>query len=412
MAARYAGRSAARTSRTIVDLVRSSGVVSRVELAEMSGLTGASISRTVKRLLDDGLLVETGQSDATGGKRRTLLELNTAGRFAIGVSIDDARITYVLVNLGGEVVGEFSSEGIGASPPRAVVRRMAKEVRAVLSTGGVTSAAQVTGIGVAAPGRLDLRGTAMRSSREATEWEQFAIEPALQEATGLPVTLEHDYVCAALGEFWVGRVPAAEDFVCFFAATGFGAGMVLGGEVYRGSSSNAGEIGHMVLDVGGTPCWCGSRGCLEAVAGPRAVVGRALERPGLAAALGLSGHPDRVRADFAAIAGAAAAGAAVTGGADCLDVVRDSARNVAAAVLSLTNVMDLDRVVLSGPAFAEAGAIYRDAVRDAVSGLSFLRQVHPVVVELSQLGLQSAAIGAATVALDGGLIAPVSSPPR
>ncbi|NAZ85651.1 ROK family transcriptional regulator [Kineococcus indalonis] len=406
MAAKFPSRSASETGRAIVDLVRSSGVISRVELAERSGLTGASISRTVKRLLDDGLLVETGQGDPTGGKRRTLLELNTQGRYAVGVSVDDARLTYVLINLRGEVVGQLTSGGAGPAEPRVVVRRMAKEVMGLLKRHRVRSVRDVTGIGVAIPGRLDARGHSMRASREATEWEQYALESALGEATGLPVTLEHDYVCAALGEFWVGRIPATADFICFYAATGFGGGIVLEGEVYRGSSANAGEIGHMTLDVDGPRCWCGSRGCLEAFAGPRTVVAKALARRGVAARLGLTGTPQDLRADFAAVAAAA-----VAGDADCSVLVRESARYVSAAVLSLANVMDLDRVVLSGPAFAEAGPLYLDAAQDAVSNLSFMRQVHPVTIELSQLGLSSAAVGAATVALDENLLVPAQQGP-
>lgn len=395
----FEGRSAAETGRALVHLVRSSGVVSRVELAEQSGLTGASISRIVKRLLDDGLLVEVGQGDPTGGKRRTLLELNTGGRFAVGVSVDEAQLTYVLINLRGEVVGELVSAGSGSLKPRVVVRRMAGEVMRLLQRHKVSSAHDVTGIGVAIAGRLDARGVAMRGSLEAAEWEQFALGSALEQATGLSVTLEHDYVCAALGEFWVGRIPASADFVCFYAATGFGGGIVLEGDVYRGASDNAGEVGHMCLDLNGPECWCGSRGCLEAFAGPRTIVRRALALPGVARRLALTGQPESIRADFAAVAAAAS-----RDDADCLPLVQASARYVAAAILTLANVMDLDRVVLSGPAFAEAGPIYLRAVRDAVGRLSFMRQVHPVTIELSQLGLQSAAIGAATVALDGNLL--------
>jgi predicted NBD/HSP70 family sugar kinase len=394
------GRSAAETDHTIVDLVRSGGVVSRIDLAEQSGLTGASISRIVKRLLDERLLVEVGQGDPTGGKRRTMLALNTRGRYAVGMSVDEAHLTYVLVNLTGQVVNHLVSPGIGLAEPRSAVGRMAQEITDLLRGQGIDSTKDVTGIGVAIAGRLDSGDHPLATSREATQWEHFAVElqPSLEQALGLPVTLEHDYVCAALGEFWVGRVPATANLACFYAATGFGCGIVLGGNVYRGTSSNAGEIGHVVLDVNGPPCWCGSRGCLEALAGPRSVVHQARNQPGLAERLNLSGDPEHTRADFAAVAAAAA-----TGDDQCLPIIEESARHVSAAILSFANVMDLDRVVLSGPAFAEAGAVYLGAAATAAERLFFLRQVHPVTVELSQLGLKSAAIGAATVALRGSL---------
>jgi predicted NBD/HSP70 family sugar kinase len=125
---------------------------------------------------------------------------------------------------------------------------------------------------------------------------------------------------------------------------------------------------------------------------------RALEQPGLADRLQLSGSLDQVRADFAAIAAAAAGG-----DTECLPIIEESAQHVSAAILSFANVMDLDRVVLSGPAFAEAGSVYLRSAVAAAERLFFLRQVHPITVELSQLGLKSAAIGAATVALQGNL---------
>lgn len=406
MAARFPSRSGAETGRAIVDLVRSEGVISRVALAARSGLTGASVSRVVKRLLDDGLLIEVGQGDRTGGKRATLLELNTAGRYAVGVSIDEAQLTYVVINLRGEVIGELVTVGIGQSEPTAVVRRLAAEIEDLLKSSGVASSTDVTGLGVAVAGREDVWGAPLGSSRQPTEWEQFALRPALQNQLNRSVTLEHDHVCAALGEFWVGRIPVTTDFVCFYAATGFGGGIVLEGEVYRGVSANAGEVGHMILERNGPPCWCGSHGCLEALAGPRTVIRQALDNPELAARLGLTGDPGRVRGDFAAIATAAIALDPVP-----LRLVEDSAQYVAAAILSLTNILDLDRVILSGPAFAEAGPIYLHAAQAAVSEHSFMRQSHSVSVGLSQLGMKSAAIGAATVALDDNLLPGRSSQP-
>ena len=94
------GATAAQTYSAILDLVRSSGVVSRIELADRSGLTEASISRIVRQLLAEGLVVEVGLGDRTGGKRRTLLQLNARSRHAVGVSLDFVRITYLLTDLG------------------------------------------------------------------------------------------------------------------------------------------------------------------------------------------------------------------------------------------------------------------------------------------------------------------------
>ena len=111
------GANAQETHSAILDLIRSSGTVTRVDLAERSGLTGASISRVVKQLLADGLIVETGLGDPTGGKRATLLQFNPRARHAVGISIDTPSTTYVVTDMSGRVIEQVSSRGIGRDSP-------------------------------------------------------------------------------------------------------------------------------------------------------------------------------------------------------------------------------------------------------------------------------------------------------
>ncbi|MCC2321490.1 ROK family transcriptional regulator [Cellulomonas xiejunii] len=391
-AVRSLGPSAARTRSAILDMVRSSGTVSRIELAEMSGLTAASITRFVKSLLDDRLLVETGYGDPTGGKRRSLLELNPRARYAVGLSLDVARLSYVVVDLGGEVVGQLVSPGIGQSTPSVTVPRIADELEMLFRQVDLP-VEDIVGVGVAGAG-LDL-GTGVDGwSATTDEWDSFAVQEALQKRVGLPVVRDNDAACAALGQYWTGRIPATQDFATLYMSLGFGMGLMVGGGVSRGASSNVGELGHMVVDIDGPECWCGSRGCLEMLAAPRAVVRRALGSPGLAAELGLSGDEAHVRQDFDAVARAAAEGRERP-----RELVEDSARYVAAAVLSVVNLLDLDLLYLAGPGFVDAGAIYVRHIRERVARVARIRAIHSVTVELSTPGADAAASGAATLAL-------------
>ncbi|MBF0687934.1 MAG: ROK family transcriptional regulator [Cellulomonas sp.] len=391
-AVRSLGPSAARTRSAILDMVRSSGTVSRIELAEMSGLTAASITRFVKSLLDDRLLVETGYGDPTGGKRRSLLELNPRARYAVGLSLDVARLSYVVVDLGGDVVGQLVSPGIGQSTPSVTVPRIADELEMLFRQVDLP-VEDIVGVGVAGAG-LDL-GTGVDGwSATTDEWDSFAVQEALQKRLGLPVVRDNDAACAALGQYWTGRIPATQDFATLYMSLGFGMGLMVGGGVSRGASSNVGELGHMVVDIDGPECWCGSRGCLEMLAAPRAVVRRALASPGLAAELGLSGDEAHVRQDFDAVARAAAEGRERP-----RELVEDSARYVAAAVLSVVNLLDLDLLYLAGPGFVDAGAIYVRHIRERVAQVARTRAIHPVTVELSTPGADAAASGAATLAL-------------
>jgi predicted NBD/HSP70 family sugar kinase len=393
---RRIGPSSANTRSVVLDMVRSGGTVTRTELAGRSGLTPTSIARIVKSLIEDGLVVETGFSESTGGKRSSLLELNTAGRFAVGLSLDAGRLTYVVTDLAGSVIGRLVSPGIEQAGPGEDVVRIARELGQLLVQLDIPLES-VVGVGVAGAG-LDLGAGAERLSLTATEWESFALNKALEPRIGLPVVRDNDAACAALGQYWAGRISATQDFATLYMSNGFGLGLMVGGSIARGASSNVGEIGHLIVDVDGPECWCGARGCLEMLAAPRAVVAAALEDDELADRLGLSRDPHRFRADFEAIARAAAGGEA-----RCCALIQRSARYVAAAVLSIVNVLDLDRIVLAGPGFADAGAIYVREIRDQVTRFARTRTIHPVIVELADPGLDAAAGGAATLALQHAL---------
>ena len=395
-AARRLGPSSANTRSAVLDMVRSGGTVTRTELAERSGLTATSITRIVKSLIEDGLVIETGFSESTGGKRSSLLELNSTGRFAVGLSLDAGRLTYVVTDLAGTVIGRLVSPGIEEAGPSEDVVRIARELGQLLVQLDI-ALESVVGVGVAGAG-LDLGAGAERLSITSTEWESFALNKALEPRIGLPVVRDNDAACAALGQYWAGRVPATQDFATLYLSNGFGLGLMVGGSVARGASSNVGEIGHMVIDIDGPQCWCGARGCLEMLAAPRAIVAEALQDADLTHQLQLTGDPQRFRADFEAVARAAAQGEP-----RCCELIKRSARYVAAAVLSIVNVLDLDRIVLAGPGFADAGAIYVREIRACVSQFARTRAIHPVVIELADPGLDAAAGGAATLALQHAL---------
>lgn len=393
MAKHLKGATATETHSAIVDLIRSSGVVSRIELSGRSGLTGASISRIVKQLLDAGLVAEIGFGDKTGGKRRTLLQLNAGARHAVGVSLDFARITYLVTDLSGTVVTRYDAEGIGHVSPGAVMNRVAREIAELVGSAAVARGS-LMGIGMAVSGRQDKSHHVLRSNPKATEWELFDIEGSLSALAGLPVMVANDSMCAAIGEFWVGRIPASADFATVYMATGIGLGLVASGDIYRGASSNVGEIGHMVLDVNGPRCWCGNTGCLEMLAAPKRLVELALHQPGLADELGLERHPGTVREDFALIAQAA-----VAGHAQALPIIEESAFYLSKALVSVTNLLDLDQIILAGPAFSVAGDIYLRQARQDLEHLPRARDVHATKVSLSRSSDISAALGAASIVL-------------
>ncbi|MGY1453974.1 ROK family transcriptional regulator [Streptomyces sp. SS8] len=392
----------ASSRAAVLDVIRAAGTISRVGLINATGFTGATISTVVRRLIDDGLVVETGRAESTGGKRRVLLQLNQSSRYAVGVHLDHAGITYVLTNLGGSVVARMSRAGAGAEDPPAVVERMAGEVGALIEGVGV-GRERVLGLGLVSPGPLTPTSGMRLTPPLMRHWEDFPLDRALQQATGLPVVSDNDATAAALGEHWSGGVGAAGTFAALYMGTGIGAGLLVDGMAYRGASGNAGEIGHSCLAVDGPQCWCGARGCVEALAGPSAVVAAARADRSLARAAGLDGGPGHrrpsVTADFAAVTRAARRGEP---GARAL--LERSARYLAVAARTLANVMDLELLVLTGPSLAIAGSVYLPVVREELDRAFFSRAAHPVAVRLSRSAATAPAIGAAALVLQSELV--------
>ncbi|MFD1829384.1 MULTISPECIES: ROK family transcriptional regulator [Streptomyces] len=399
----------ASSRAAVLDVIRAAGTISRVGLINATGFTGATISTVVRRLIDDGLVVETGRAESTGGKRRVLLQLNQSSRYAVGVHLDHAGLTYVLTNLGGSVVARMTRAGAGAEDPSAVVGRMAAEVDALIDGVGV-GRERVLGLGLVSPGPLSPASGMRLTPPMMRRWEDFPLDRALEEATGLPVVSDNDATAAALGEHWSGGVGGASTFAALYMGTGIGAGLLVDGMTYRGASGNAGEIGHSCLAVDGPECWCGARGCVEALAGPAAVVAAARADEVLARAAGLDGPSGRrrssVTADFAAVTRAARRGEP---GARAL--LERSARYLAVAARTLANVMDLELLVLTGPGLAIAGSVYLPVVQEELDRAFFSRATHSVDVRLSRSAATAPAIGAAAMVLQSELV-PLRQGPR
>ncbi|HWU59161.1 MAG TPA: ROK family transcriptional regulator, partial [Microbacteriaceae bacterium] len=265
------GLSRPRTRGIVLDLIRSARSISRVELVTASGLTGGTISNVVRELIADGLVIEAGRTESTGGKPRTLLELNASARYTVGVQLDRGSAVIVVVDLAGHLIARTSMGGSGVRSPHDTLVMVADHVESLLMTTGIDRTA-VLGVGFVTHGPQDTERGMLLIGAPTEQWQNYPIVDDLETLVELPVILDNDATAAALGEFWIGGVHPASTYAAIYMASGIGGGVVVEGEPYRGSSGNGIEIGHVSLDVDGPPCSCGNRGCLENFAGPTAVI--------------------------------------------------------------------------------------------------------------------------------------------
>jgi predicted NBD/HSP70 family sugar kinase len=386
-----------KTRGLVLDVIRSARATSRVELAAATGLTGATISEVVRELITDGLVVESGRGAPTGGKPRTLVQLNPQARYSVGVQLERNTCVVVVVDLAGRQVARTSFEGTAVMPPERALPMVASQVEALLATAAVDRE-KVLGVGLVCYGPQDRRAGTLLTPQPTEEWLGCPVAPRLAESLGLPVLLDNDAAAAAIGEYWLGAVAQGSTYGCIYMATGIGGGVVMAGQVYRGSTSNSVEIGHISIDVNGDECPCGNVGCLENYAGPSALVRQAMATPQLAQRLALDPAYDDLLTEFARIAAAANAG-----DPEARSLVERSARHLGYAAVTMSTLFDVDTIVLAGPSFAVAGSIYQSVMQQEVDRRTFARRVHPVRVVPSVNGSDAAAIGGAVLVLQSEL---------
>jgi len=245
-----------------LNLVRAHQPISRADLARKMGLRRGAVSLIVNDLLKDRLIFEGSTGESSRGRKPTFLYIDTRQRFVIAVDIRVTR-TYMLVAdlLGRQLVATSSFATI--PEPRQLVAELSRRIRAIVSESGDVGVCQ--GIGVVVPGMVD-RNTSRIIHAPTLGWHDVEIRDSIAAATGLTVFIENSGKACALAQMWAKReeVLADGDLVFVSVSDGIGVGVVVNGEVLRGTHNIAGEFGHVPLNIDGPKCSCGSNGCWEA----------------------------------------------------------------------------------------------------------------------------------------------------
>ncbi|MBT1003855.1 ROK family transcriptional regulator [Paenarthrobacter sp. DKR-5] len=376
----------------ILDAVRRAPEgLSRVELAQLVGLSPQTVSNISRRLLDQKLIVEAGKASSGPGKPRTILRLNPSGLYALGVHLDPALTTTVLLNIVGDVVEHSVVPTPPSHAPGEVVAAIATEVERLVDASGVPPE-KIAGLGVAAPGPIDAKEGTVVGPPLLKDWHRVPLRDSLAQATGLPVTMDKDVTAAAVAELWTGT-PGADSFIFIYLGTGIGCSVVLNNEVVRGVSGNAGEIGHIIVDPDGPPCTCGLRGCVAVACTARDLVARAVES-GVLEAAGEGGDLARLE-ELCRLA--------EEGNADAARIVDGSAACVAKAASVVASAVDVDRIVFGGPFWNPVSARYLRQVPDHLNRFSVVKGIHGYSVAGTGVGNDVGAVGAACLVLDDAL---------
>ncbi|WP_217709623.1 ROK family transcriptional regulator [Amycolatopsis sp. Hca4] len=278
------------TAGELLQLVRTGQATTRKALQLRSGLSRSTLTMRLEQLQTAGLLAEGDQEDSTGGRPARQLRFDDGHAVVLAASIDTTHAEAVLTDLAGRVLARRAGALRVADGPEPVLDRIAEWFETLRAEVG----RPVCGVGISVPGPVEPGRARVVQPPIMPGWDGYPIDGHLGARFGAPVLVDNDANLMALGEHRA-RHPDSAALVVVKVSTGIGAGLVLGGEVYRGIDGGAGDIGHIRLpEHPEAQCLCGSRGCLAAVAGGGALAARLTEL-GLPTASG-SGVRDRITA--------------------------------------------------------------------------------------------------------------------
>jgi predicted NBD/HSP70 family sugar kinase len=355
---------------------------SRQELSAATGLSPASVSNVVRDLIDEGIVVEAGSVDSDGGRPRMILRVNPDHGYVIGVDVGEARVRVELFDL---TLAERAKADYPLDPRQhrvdLIVEAVLTGLEVVLAASGVTPAA-VLGIGVGVPGIVE-NGPDGLVHGQTYGWESVPLGRLLRAGTTLPLRIDNDAKTMGQAELWFGAGRGAQSAVVCLVGSGVGASISANGATLRGRTSSASEWGHTTVMVGGRPCRCGSRGCLEAYVGAEAI----LDQYGGP----LPGDQEAALAAMIELAPASAQAA---------EILDKTALYLGGGIANLINLFNPERIVLGGWAGLLLGAHMLPAIQTAARDRSLRHLFAETSIELGRLGPDAVALGAATLPIE------------
>jgi predicted NBD/HSP70 family sugar kinase len=361
----------------IVDSLKLHGHLTQVELAGVTGLSPATVSNIVKELSASGVLTTSAASRS--GRRAIEVSLARQLGLIVGLHFSSRHLRIAVADVARTVVAENSV-------PLALEHRYDRELdRAALLLSDMLESVDATlsdvlAVGLALSAPIDQKTGTASAPGILRGWEGAQIREELEARLQRPVHVDSDANTGALAEFRFGAGVGARGLAYLRVGHTISGALVIDGEIFRGTTGKAGQIGHVSIDENGPICRCGSRGCLETMAGGPALLDLFRGDPGMQRLRDLLARAD-------------------SGDASARRVIADAGRHIGIAAANLSNIVDPDVLVIGGE-LAGAGEILIAPLRHALerSALAGLDE-GPRIVQ-GALGDRAELLGALALAID------------
>ncbi len=374
--------------------------LSRVQLAQKTNLSNTTITNLIAELIDQGIVSEVDESDPKPdefrpvGRPRTNIQIEPNARFVIGIHIGVGLFRVGIANICNELLHNqvvYFDKGL---PAAQVLAKMVETVEAVLLASGVERE-KILGVGVGASGLVDFQ-SGVNLVAPNLNWHNIPLREFFQQAFNLPVVVDNNVRTMALAETYFGAGRGVGSLAFVYGRIGVGAGLIFKGEVFRGSTQGAGEIGHTVILLrGGELCRCGQRGCLETLISEEAILRQADQ----IAAVNPQGIMAQTLADENDISPIERVFRAARSGDTIVQaMLEDRAFYLGVALSSVVNLFNPQLIFLGG-IFSRGQDFFLKPVIRTVNEMSFGGLGQQVRIEPTSFGWKAGVLGASTLAL-------------
>ncbi|MEO3807543.1 ROK family transcriptional regulator [Sphaerisporangium sp. B11E5] len=378
--------SAWSTAGHLLELIRTGQATTRSELQRVTGLSRSTVGQRLDQLFAAGWLRSVPGGESTGGRPSIRLEFDAGHAVVLAADLDTAYARAAVLDLAGEVLAEHAGVLLIDDGPAPVLDRLGDWFAGLLTAAG-TDPAAVCGVGLSLPGPVDWPTGRVVRPPMMPGWDGYPvpdrIQAALHERTGVdaavPVLVDNDANLMGLGE-QRASFAGCSTFTLVKVSTGIGAGIVIGGQVFRGIDGGAGDLGHIRLrDQSEARCMCGSYGCLAAIASGRALAGQ----------LTALGEPAESAADFRVHLDA--------GSPDAARLARDAGKCCGEVLATVVTLLNPGVLMIAGD-LAETHFV--TGVRELLYQRALPRATRHLEIVTARLGDRAALTGAAVMVVD------------
>jgi len=310
-------------------------------------------------------------------------------KLIVGVDLGGTKIDAVLADDCGNIRKREFKETRASEGPNAVIKRIVDAIKAVSSDN------KIAAVGIGAAGIIDVETGLITFSPNLPGWHNIKLKDILEHELGVKTFVDNDATVAAMAEHKFGIAVGCDHLVFITLGTGIGGGIITNGQIYRGVSGSAGEIGHMTIDINGPLCGCGNKGCFEALAS-----GTALEREAKAkiAEGARTSIPKYAKESGSRISAKSVYLAAQDGDKLANELIAQLGYYLGVGLANLINIFNPQLVVIGG-GVSRMGEMLLKPARKTVRERAFELSVKAARVEVSSLGYDAGPLGAVALAL-------------